>query len=387
MIELISIGVIGILVGVFTGLIPGIHPNTIIFASIPFYMGKGLDFLIYASFISGLSISHTFHDFLPAIYIQAPEANTALSTMPGAEKAAKGKGPEAFHSTLLGGIVSVSIFILLLPILYFHLDALYNLIQPLMAYIVAFFLIFLVFKEESIAAINTTFLAGLIGLIALKSSFGGVFILMPLFSGLFAVPAVTASLQKNFCLPEQDLTGEFKGYKGSFTGLASGLVAGIVPGVGAAASTSFLSPLMDKEFDFLAGMGGVNTTDILTSLIALLAVGNARSGAAVALQSLVRPEPESIFLLVGLCIFGSGISALLALRTERVFLYLAEKFDFRIIGFTVLLIIFALSFILTGLFGILSLLTASLIGYYSLVNGCRSCCMAVLLVPALLFFL
>lgn len=83
MIDLASIALTGVLAGVITGLVCGIHPNTIIFASMPVYIGTDIEFMIYASFISGLSVSHTFHDFLPAIYMQAPYANTALSTIPG----------------------------------------------------------------------------------------------------------------------------------------------------------------------------------------------------------------------------------------------------------------------------------------------------------------
>ena len=58
MIELISIALIGVLAGVLTGLVPEIRPNTIIFASMPVYIGIDIEFMIYASFISVLSVSH-----------------------------------------------------------------------------------------------------------------------------------------------------------------------------------------------------------------------------------------------------------------------------------------------------------------------------------------
>lgn len=387
MLDLLSIALIGVLTGVFTGLVPGIHPNTVIFGSLPLYLGTNFGIMPYAAFISGLSVSHTFHDFLPAIYMQAPDANTALSTMPGAEKAANGKGPEAFHSTLLGGIISISIFILILPILFLHLKSIYTAVEPFMGFLVGFFLLFLIFREESWAAVKTSILAGSLGFITLNSNLGGNFILMPLFSGLFAIPGITTSLQDDYNLPDQQISGNFTGLKGSFTGLASGLIAGIIPGVGAAASTSFLSPIMDDEDDFLAGMGGVNTTDIVTSLVALFTIGNARSGASVALQSLVKPSRSEIFLLIGISIFCAGISALLALRTEKFFLWFVEKVNFQRVGKGIMIVIVGITVLLSGFFGLLALLTASSIGYYSLVKGCRGCCMAVLLFPALIFFI
>jgi putative membrane protein len=142
MIDLISLGVLGVFLGAFTGVIPGLHPNTLIFGSIPVYLGSGFEFMSYAALISGLSISHTFHDFLPSIYMQAPEANTALSSLPGAEMAAAGKGPQAFRATLAGGVVSIIVLLLSLPLLMNLLADLYNLMAPFMAYIVGFFLLF-----------------------------------------------------------------------------------------------------------------------------------------------------------------------------------------------------------------------------------------------------
>ncbi|MFB6100168.1 MAG: tripartite tricarboxylate transporter permease [Candidatus Nanohalobium sp.] len=387
MLDLISLALIGVLAGAFTGIVPGIHPNTVIFTSIPFYLSTSMAFMSYAAFISGLSVSHTFHDFLPSIYMQAPDANTALSTMPGAEKAANGEGPEAFHSTLIGGIVSIVALILALPVLTLFLEDFYTFIEPFMAYIVAFFLFFLIFRNKFRPAIITAVLAGALGMISLNSSLGGQFILMPVFGGLFAVPAVISSLEKDFELPQQDFEAGFSGGRGGLAGLLSGLIAGTVPGVGAAGSTTFLSPLMDDGSEFLAGMGGVNTTDIVVSLLALLLIGKARSGASVALQSLSTPVRHEIFLLIGLSVFCAGISALLALRTERFFLKVIELVNFRKAGVAVLSIVCVLSFVLSGWFGVLTLATASFIGFYSLENSCRAACMAVLLVPSIAFFM
>jgi putative membrane protein len=387
MLDLISLALIGVLAGVFTGFVPGVHPNTVIFSSIPIYFSSGLGFMSYAAFISGMSISHTFHDFLPSIYMQAPDADTALSTMPGAEKAAEGKGPEAFRSTLLGGITSIITVGALLPLVAVLLDYLYSVIQPVMAPVIAFFLFFLIFENDLIPAVITTGLSGTLGLIALNSSLAGNFILMPVFTGLFAVPAISSSIREEFELPEQDFKPGFEGVRGSFAGGLSGLIAGTVPGVGAAASTTFLSPLMEDRNDFMAGMGGVNTTDIVVSFIALLSIGKARSGASVVFQSLKEPVSYQVFLLVGLSVFCGGVSALLAIRSEKVFLKAIRAISFRYAGISVIGAVLGLSYALSGWFGILTAVTASFIGFYSLRKGCRACCMAVLLLPSILFFI
>jgi TctA family transporter len=56
-------------------------------------------------------------------------------------------------------------------------------------------------------------------------------------------------------------------------------------------------------------------------------------------------------------------------------------------SYLVLAVLFISTLFLTGWFGVLTLLTASGIGFYSLRNGCRACCMAVLLIPSIMFFI
>ncbi|QGA81038.1 tripartite tricarboxylate transporter permease [Candidatus Nanohalobium constans] len=387
MLEILAYSLTGVLLGVFTGLIPGIHPNTVIFSSIPFYLTSEIEFILYAALISGLSISHTFHDFIPAFYLQAPEGGTALSMSVGSEMASNGRGFEAFNSTLIGGITSLFVFILMLPVLYFFLKNVYAAVEPFMAPFLAFFLFFLIFRSGRKEAFIVAGLAGTLGLLTLNSSIAGSFILMPIFSGLFAVPAVLSSIGSGAEIPGQEESFEFEGVRGGAVGFLAGTMAGVFPGLGAAGSTSFLMPLLEDKKDFLAGMGGVNTSDIAMSLVSLLVIGKARSGSSVALSSLTQTVEWEIFLLIGVSIFCAGISALTALRSHNLFLQVFELVSFRFVGFLVLAVLLGVSFVFSGVFGVLVLLVASLVGGYSFLVDCRSVCMAVLLVPAIFFFL
>jgi len=387
MLEMLAYGLTGVLIGIFTGLVPGIHPNTVIFSSLPLYLGSDLGFMLYASLISGMSVSHTFHDFIPAFYLQAPEGGTALAMGVGERMASNGKGLEAFNSTLMGGITSLFAFLLMLPVVYFGLKMVYGLVQPFMAPLLLFFLFFLVFRSGKWEAGVVASLSGALGYIALNSSIAGSFVLMPVFSGLFAVPAVLSSLNSSGGIPKQESSNKFSGLNGGFVGFFAGLMAGVFPGLGAAGSTSFLMPLIEDKKDFLAGMGGVNTSDIVVSLVSLLVLEKARSGASVALDSLTKSIEWQIFGLVGVSIFCAGISALTALRTHNLFLKIFSYVSFRFIGLAVLIVLFVVSFVFSGVFGLLVLLVASVIGGYSYLVDCRNVCMAVLLVPAILFFI
>lgn len=390
MIEYLGIILLGVAAGIFTGLVPGIHPNTVIFGSMPFYFYSNIGFLSYLSFIAGLSVSHTFHDFLPAIFLSAPEADAALSSIPGTEMAANGRGIEAFYYTVGGGVFSVVTCIVLAPILFISLSSIYGFFEPFMAYILLFFLVFMIVDANSVlSAAPVALLAGSLGVLSFKMPVNQQYILLPVFTGLFAIPAVIRTMEERTSLPEQtkpEIETEVAA-RGGVLGFVAGIIAGVFPGLGAAASTSFLSPLMnDSEKEFLAGMGGVNTTDILMSFFAVFILGKARSGASVTLKSLSQIQAPEVFFLMGGSILAVSVSAPLSLRVSGSFVTVLEKIRIKPILLMVLATIIASTVYLTGFLGLLILFTASSIGYSSILAGERKLCMAVLLVPSILFF-
>jgi len=238
-------------------------------------------------------------------------------------------------------------------------------------------------------ALPVALLAGSLGVLSFKIPVNQQYILLPVFTGLFAVPAVLRTMGERDSLPSQkkpEIKTEVAA-KGGVLGFIAGVIAGVFPGLGAAASTSFLSPLMDdSEKEFLAGMGGVNTTDILMSFLAVFILGKARSGASVALKSLSEIRAPEVFFLMGGSILAVSVSAPIALMVSARFVAMLEKISVRAVLFVVLLVIFGSTVYLTGFLGLLILFTASSIGYSSILAGERKLCMAVLLVPSILFF-
>lgn len=390
MIEILAIIILGTLVGVFTGLTPGIHPNTVIFTFLPFYFVFNPDFILFMSFVSGLSVSHTLHDFLPALFLKAPEAENALASLPGLDMVAEGEGRKAFILTLIGGLSSIYVFILGLPLLFLLLSIIYPYIESVMLYILLFFLFFILFNSKSaLNAVIVASLSGALGLLTLNTGFQQQFILMPVFAGLFAVPAITYSLFQEFGIPDQkeSFRIERENVFSGGTGFLAGLLAGIVPGIGAAISTSFLTPLMDANSEkFMTGLGGVNTSDILISFLALYIIGKPRTGSSVALQTISEVTFAQIGFLIGACIFASGVSGILALKNLDLFLGLVEKIDFRILGLSTLTLITAIVGFTTGYYGMLVYATSCLIGTVALLSNSWAACMSVLMIPAISYF-
>ena len=389
MILYLGLTVLGVIAGVITGLIPGIHPNTVIFMSLPFYFTADIEPLTYGSFIAGLSVSHTFHDFLPAIFLSIPEAEAALSTLPGPEMAANGKGIEAFRYTLAGGAFSIIAFLLAAPLLLIGAETVYKAITPVMQYILLFFLLFLIFKSDNLYKSSLiALMSGILGLLAFRVPVNQTFVLMPIFTGLFAIPSIFVTLRQELEIPEQEFgtPNTLQSMKGGFVGFLAGLVAGMFPGIGSATSTTFLSPLLDSRKEFLSGMGAVNTSDIMISFVAMYLLGKARSGASVALISITEVSKYQIGLLIGLSLIAVSISFISAWKIPRHYIKILKKAGIKKASLIVLGFVICFNFYMTGWIGMMVLFTATFIGYAAVISDQRSVCMAVLIVPAISFY-
>ncbi len=113
---------IGVCAGIATGLIPGLHVNNVALAAIaiqgPLISLAMLLFgwadptveeilLIVSTLIIGNVVTHTFLDFIPSVFLGAPEGDTALSILPGHRLLLKGLGYEAVKLSAFGSLMSV----------------------------------------------------------------------------------------------------------------------------------------------------------------------------------------------------------------------------------------------------------------------------------------
>ena len=115
--------------GIITGLIPGIHVNnvalmvlalqaTLISFSLAFLGAWGPSTfevsIVVAVLIIGCLITHTFLDIIPSVFLGAPEADTALSVLPGHRLMLVGCGYEAIKCSALGSFGSVLVALIAL---------------------------------------------------------------------------------------------------------------------------------------------------------------------------------------------------------------------------------------------------------------------------------
>lgn len=115
----------GWVLGIFSGMIPGVHVNNIsvlLVAFSSFFYELGADTFHIASVIIGCAVSHTFHDILPTIFFGAPGSDTALAVLPGHRLLMSGLGPFSVRLSALASFGSVvfSVFFILPLCLFFY---------------------------------------------------------------------------------------------------------------------------------------------------------------------------------------------------------------------------------------------------------------------------
>jgi len=119
MVDLILAGCIalGFVLGILSGLVPGLHLNNfaaLLLALSPQLLAQGLTPFQMASIILAASISQTFFDAVPAIFLGAPDSETALTVLPGQRLMLEGRGIEAVRLSALGSAGSIIIALFLM---------------------------------------------------------------------------------------------------------------------------------------------------------------------------------------------------------------------------------------------------------------------------------
>ena len=207
---------LGILTGIITGLIPGLHINLVgvLILSVGIKDIIPLNFLII--YITALSITHTFLDFIPSIYLGAPSEDTVLTTLIGHKFLLKGKGHAAVNLTNKGSLLATFSLIILYPLLYFIIPKTYTFIEKLIP-LILIWVIFLMIYSEKNKRKNTSLiilLAGLLGITTLNSNINQP--LLPLLTGLFSTSTLILTIKNKTALPKQKL-GTFTFNDVSFT--------------------------------------------------------------------------------------------------------------------------------------------------------------------------
>lgn len=141
----------GYSLGVFSGLVPGIHTNKfalVLLATSPILSDYGIPVFYIAVMILANSVAQSFHDIIPAIFLGAPSDDMALAVPPGHTLLLEGRGAEAIRLSALGSAGSVAFAVVLALPLSMLFKSVYGMIQSYLAWILVIVVIVMILTEN-----------------------------------------------------------------------------------------------------------------------------------------------------------------------------------------------------------------------------------------------
>ena len=405
--------IIGASLGTFTGLVPGIHVNTLASIMLVSYpaMESALSGLVDPEYVSAVvcccimsaSVVHSFIDFVPSVFIGAPDAEDAVSILPGHRMVLQGRGMAAVRAAAIGSLVGCSVAIVLsVPLQYVMLNGaeeVMDRLTPLVLIVASSILILNEGRKGNMMwGVACFILSGAIGSMCMfmpipaKGILGEGTLMFPMLTGLFGIPVlVEAAAGKG--IPEQrddepDPVGLMPGIKGVVTGCIAGWFPGITSTVGASMSACFMPE--NRPERFISTVASVGTVTSVLSLVTLSVSGSGRSGSAIVIGEILGDGlngfmSEGFLMLLLATATASVLGYGLTIWSGRMMSSLVTRIDERMLNKTVIILLLILTVATTGLPGLLVLAGAMAVGFIP--NACgtgRTVLCGCLILPVML---
>lgn len=392
--------IFGILTGTFTGLIPGIHINTIsaILLGISYFLLNYISINPLIIFIVAMSITHTFIDYIPSILLGAPDEDSFLSVLPGHKMFLEGKAHEAIVYTVYGSAFGIIIILILTPIFFLNLKIFYSSFQKMIPFILLIVFFILIFSEKKykVRALIIFLISGILGYVSLNTNLDQP--LLPLLTGLFGVSSVITSLSKKQKIPEQKINKikniriTKKEFSNSFFAtLLSAPLFCFLPGLGAGQSAIIGSQLIGKpnNKEFLMLVGSINTVISGIAFLILYSLNKTRTGSAATVQRLIPTISPKLIFLILITIFITGIILIpITIILSKKISNKINKINYKSLSYLVLIILIIIVLIFSGVTGLIILVSSASLGiicFYLEIR--RTHLMGCLMIPTLIFYL
>ncbi len=398
MFKILLVVALGVIAGVVTGLIPGIHINlvSLLLLSSAHIFAGWFSLIQMGTFIISMSITHTFLDSIPCIFLGAPSSDTVLGVLPGHRYLLKGFGYMALKLTLVGSLGALVLSTALFPLFNLAVRYLYTFFDRFMGYFLIGVVLFMIIRDrKSWWALTVFLLSGLLGYLVLN--FPGLENpLFPMLSGLFGISTLIISLRERHSYPEQKFESRIKldsdrAWKALVSGQFSGFLTAMLPGLGSASAAVMSMEVVKnlRDHGYMILQGSINTVNFVLSLSTLFVIDKARNGSIVTIQKLVGGVSASdimLFLAVGLT--AGGVSVFLALWLGKFFSKMISVINYKLLVCSVIIFITALVFYLSGGLGMLILVTSTAVGIIPAeVKVLRTQAMGCIILPVITYFI
>jgi len=395
--ELVLFAGVGILFGIISGLLPGLHVNTMaafLIAVLPAL--SGFSAISIAAALVSMAVVNSFLSFIPSILLGAPDSENVLSVLPGHRMLLNGEAIEAIKITAFGGIIGLIAVIITFQVSIAAIPSLTGILHGNMHYVLLLITLFGIMLEDRPAyAAGIFVLSGIFGFITLNSFEDGI--VFPALSGMFGISTMILSLNQEIKIPAQDklkvTLGKISIIKNSLIGAFAGAVVGFLPGIGAAQATFLVQQANNKqsEKEFLVSNSAVSVANTIFPLFVLFAIGKTRSGIAIATKEVLGIiRFEGLLVLMGVAILAGVFAYLMHIKIGIFFTNLLINKNRQNYGkLTIAMIIFLTIsvFALTGINGVLVLGLGTLIGLLPPLLGVRRAeCMGYFVLPTMLYY-
>lgn len=363
----------GIVFGTLTGLIPGIHINLLSIFLIYLSSSYFINPLYSLIFLMSLSITHTFVDFIPSIFLGCPDSDTELSILPGHKLLKNQRGYEAVHLSNLGGLIALGIMIFLIFPSIILIPKIYMAIEKIIPYLLLTIIFLTVFYEKrKISSLKIILLTGFFGLIINYSNCSQP--LLPLLGGLFGTSNIILSIKNKTKIPPQIITkSKINLFRPTLASILSAPICSFLPAVGSGQS-AILGNLLIKQSpkQFLILIGIINTLVMSYSLITLYLINKTRTGTMVVIKELIQNLDKKYFILLVFIVLISGVLAYFV--TEHLTKKISKNFNkinYTKLSYFILFFISLITVLISGVVGLIILILSTLIGIYCIKQKVR----------------
>lgn len=390
MLYLIFLGtILGILFAIFTGIIPGLHINSISYILTTLPISK--EIIAGALIIS--AIVSSFLSFIPSTIFGIPDTDNFVSTLPSQRLMLNGRGYYAIYLATIGainglifGLPLFILFVILLP----FLESTINLLTPAIL-LIGLIILFLTAKNKY--GFFVIVFSGSVGFFATNFAFVKEPLLVVV-SGLFGLSNIFVALQNENKIPKQYFTIDkinlFDKIKIGLVAPCLAIFVSIFPGIGngfaSYVGTKF-SQLQEEGYILLNG--AINVLVILLSFFVIFYLGRGRTASSIFFEEFAKNT--SLFSLINIILLsaiGIVIGYFLTLWLAKKILTITEKFNMRIINYFLILFLHFLVLIFSNFLGLIVFWVSGLIGYVCIkTNNPRMLMISCIIIPVLIYFL
>lgn len=404
---------IGTAIGTLSGLVPGIHVNTLAIILLTFseqllgivsmFTGSDLAPTMLACCIVSAAVVHSTVSFVPSAFIGLPDTESVLSVLPAHRMVLEGEGMVAVRCAATGSLTGAITSLILAMPLYLLLEAgLGDYLNSITVGVLIIVLVMMVANEKGgfrmvavaiMAASGAMGLITMLNLIPMESVIGPEpETMFPLLTGLFGIPSLIWHSDAEVP-PQYDdepyPVSPVPGIKGVLTGSLTGWFPGVTSTAGAMVAERLFGGNGPREF--ISMVASIGTASTVFTFITLSLTGKERSGTMSVTAELLTGYDITLGSEVFACILAAmAAAAVLAyaitVHSGRLMSRLVRRVDMSALSRAVLVLMLVMTVLFCGYWGLVMLLACTLIGMAPLLLGTRRIHLTgCLIVPVLLF--